>query len=195
MSNATNDESNVEESPEMVDGYYFVIVPRIMGSISALSSMVIIYVIFKAMTKLKSTYHRIMFGMSIGDIIASIGMSLTHLPMPAPGINPLVDLYISPDYRIGTIQTCNIQGFMIMAGTLLNYMYNAALCWYYYFVIVKTMKDNVIAKRIEPFLHCIPILLSLSYGITLYLLRAYNPDASFCLAGKLHDKACFFVPI
>jgi hypothetical protein len=72
-------------SPNTVDPWetdYAALVPRFTGSLSAVSSALIIYVILRSEARLSSIYHRIMFGMSLADICGSIAMALTSLPMP-----------------------------------------------------------------------------------------------------------------
>ena len=63
---------------------YGAIVPRISGGISLVSSILIIYVIFKSQAKISTIiYHRILFGMSVADILSSSAIALTTLPMPS----------------------------------------------------------------------------------------------------------------
>jgi len=70
-------------------GYYSVyvseygaIVPRITAGTSAVSSFLILYLLLRSKTKLSTIYNRIMFGMSMADVLGSLAMSLTTLPMP-----------------------------------------------------------------------------------------------------------------
>jgi hypothetical protein len=61
---------------------YGAIVPRVTGFLSAISSMLIMYVIVRSSRGLSTIYHRIMFCMSVFDIFTSVAMGLTTLPMP-----------------------------------------------------------------------------------------------------------------
>jgi hypothetical protein len=65
---------------------YGAIVPRMTGFLSAISSMLIMYVIVRSSRGLSTIYHRIMFGMSVFDIFTSVAMGLTTLPMPKDDI-------------------------------------------------------------------------------------------------------------
>jgi hypothetical protein len=51
----------------------------VTASLSALASMLLIFIIFRSTTKLGSIYHRILFGMSFYDIIESLAMALTTI--------------------------------------------------------------------------------------------------------------------
>jgi hypothetical protein len=161
------------------------VVPRVSASISLISSLLIICIIFRSLTRLNSIYHRIMFGISVADIIVSTAIVFARSAMPRQGISKALDFYFaSCDHRRGTIQTCNIQGFFFAVGSLLTSTYNSSLCWYYYCVIVKAMSDEAIRKRMEPFMHGIPIIWSLGPGITFLFLDAYNPGVAWCTVGE-----------
>ena len=58
---------------------------RIAGIISAVSSLLVIYVIMRSSRSSSSlptkTYHRIMFGMSLANIIASIAAAFSYSQM------------------------------------------------------------------------------------------------------------------
>ena len=138
-------------------------VPRISSIASVFSSSLIIYIIFRSSTGLKSIYHRLMFGMSLGDMISSTAFSLAHLPMHRPGINDTVDLMFefTSDQRLGNRASCAAQGFFWFLGSSSTYLYNAALCWYYYCVIVKSMEDVCIRKKLEPCFHGVSVGFSL----------------------------------
>jgi hypothetical protein len=67
--------------PPLTDDFA-VLAPRYSGGASVLASSTIIYLIFKSQTKLRtSIYHRIMLGMSSADVLRSIAIGLTTLPM------------------------------------------------------------------------------------------------------------------
>ena len=107
---------------------YVAVVPTLTGILSAISSAIIIYLIFRSAAGLSTIYHRIMFCMSFCDIIASIGYMLTSLPMPA--VMPLEEElgYYFPGPRYGNTVTCNVQGFLTSFGSVGMFGYNATLC-------------------------------------------------------------------
>ena len=87
------------------------IVPRITGSMSVISSSLIITIILRSTRKLSTVYHRIMFGMSCADILGSIAMSLTTLPMPSEDVPSTW-----AGTRLGNVYTCTAQGFLFILG-------------------------------------------------------------------------------
>ena len=58
------------------------VAPRFSGSISFVASTLIVYLILRSETRLSTTYHRLLFGMSVSDMMSSFAMALTSLPFP-----------------------------------------------------------------------------------------------------------------
>jgi len=164
------------------------LIPRITGSISATASSLIIYLILRSDKKLSSIYHRIMFGMSCADILSSVAIALTTLPMPSDFPCEDEDLFNTNDGK-GSIQTCNIQGFFLIVGINVMYAYNAMLCVYYACVIAFQMSEENIHKRVEPFLHFIPIFSGLAVAIPPIFLDLYNPGLGWCNLGAIECTA------
>lgn len=187
MTNHTNYTLEGKEDILEIGHVYRNALPRTSATISLVSSIIIIYIIFRSLTKLNSIYHRIMFGMSLGDIMMSFAVALTHLPMPKPGISEAVDIMFDESDghdRLGTVSTCELQGFFFIVGANVTYMYFGTLSCYYYCVIVKTMRDHVIKKRVEPFIHLIPVMVGLFSGTIFYIIGAYNPGLAWCTMSK-----------
>mmetsp|Transcript_20118 Transcript_20118/g.24791 ORF Transcript_20118/g.24791 Transcript_20118/m.24791 type:complete len:470 (+) Transcript_20118:77-1486(+) len=160
-------------------------IPRVTGSISATASSLIIYLIFRSETKLSSIYHRIMFSMSCADILSSAAIALTTLPMPSEFPcegNPW------EGRAKGNIQTCEAQGFIIVAGGITG-LYNAALCVYYACAIAFQMREENIHKRVEPFLHSIPMFFGLVVAIPPLFLDLYNPGPGWCTLRSIECTA------
>lgn len=116
-------------NPDYWPTTYIALVPRIIGCLSAISSAVIIFLVFRTVARLSTVYHRVMFCMSLCDIIGSIGIALTTLPMPAvmPEEKKLNLLYW-PGPRYGNTVTCNAQAFFITFGAVGMFGYNVTLC-------------------------------------------------------------------
>ena len=163
---------------------YAVITPRITGMISAISSFLIIYVIFKSKSKLGTIYHRILFAMSCADILGSLATALTTLPMPKRfpvGIE--VDSYDEWNVtRLGNTQTCEAQGFCWVFGLITMLFYNGSLCMYYACAIAFRMSDAKIRKFVEPVLHLVPLALGLVIAVIPLFQKRYNPTGweSWC---------------
>ena len=160
-------------------------VPRITGSISAVSSSLIIYLIYRSKPKLTTIYHRIMFCMSVADIMASTAMALTTLPMPRND-DPYWEAIFWEDDELGTVlwrdqtkvgtrQTCAAQGFFYSTGISMMFCYNGMLCMYYACAIAFRMKDAQIRKRIEPFMHILPFFSGLAPVIPSFMYGFYSP--------------------
>jgi len=151
-----------------------VIVPRVTGSISTCSSFAIIYLIATSESGLKSVYHRLMLGLSISDIIASVAMSLTTLPMPTPEVYPIARFQFVGSTRLGNFQTCTAQGFCYVFGSSASYTYTGCLCVYFACSIGFRIHQKKIEKKVEPFLHMIPIGWSLLGSVPFLFLEMYN---------------------
>jgi len=152
-------------------------IPRVTGSISATASSLIIYLIFRSEKKLSSIYHRIIFGMSSADILTSLAIVLTTLPIPSD--LPCEDNPWEGRAK-GNIQTCEAQGFIIITGVFVIGLYNAMLCVYYACVIAFQMSEDKIHKRVEPFLLSIPVIVGIAGGIHPLLFHNINPNKNWC---------------
>jgi len=127
------------------------------ASLSTLAAALIIFIIYRSSTKMGSVYHRIMFGMSYYDIIQSLAMSFTTMPMPTDMIYEQFEGLI-----IGTQASCRAQGFVFMFGSLSALTYNVVLWWYYLCALHFQMTEDDIRKYIEPLFHILPFVVSLA---------------------------------
>ncbi len=105
------------------------IVPRLTGILSAVSSSLIIFLIFRSASRISTIYHRIMFAMSIFDIMGSIAMSFTSILMPKEmPLEKELGMLSWPGARYGNTFTCDVQGFLATFGPTCMTGYNIALC-------------------------------------------------------------------
>ncbi len=148
----------------------------VSSAISALSSMLIIYIIFISSTKLSSIYHRILFGMSICDMIGKLAFGLGTLPYPAHGKDKWTDIINIPGPRMGNVHTCAAQGFIAYLFMEGYYHYYMCLLVYYLFAIGIKMSEENIKKNLEPFFHALSIFLSLYNSVPPLLHGDYNPS-------------------
>ena len=144
------------------------------GSLSAICSILIIYMIILSQNRLSSTYHRLMFCMSVFDIIGSISMALTTLPMPSD--DEIVNAYGYAGTRLGTIRTCELQAFFMMVGTYGTHSYTAALCIYYLCILGYQRSFDAVKKHVEPYLHLGVGLIIASASLPGLFLGLYNPS-------------------
>ncbi len=146
--------------PPFIDSFA-AITPRITGGLSAISSSTLIYLILRSEARLSTIYHRIMFGMSFFDIIGSISMGLSTIPMPKDLDDEVFwyqDEWVGT--RLGNVHTCGAQGFGYLFGTYAMYAYNTSLCIYYACALCFKIKERNIVKFVEPILHLFPITLA-----------------------------------
>ena len=107
---------------------YIQIVPRLSGSLSAVSSATIIYLIFRSQTRLSSIYHQIMLCMSMFDISANLARVLTTIPMPTKMPQEKELGFEWPGGRYGNHATCAAQGFFTLSGAVGMFAFNSTLC-------------------------------------------------------------------
>ena len=167
-----NDEIPKYEGPS---GRLWTLNTTVSGSISLLSSMLIIIAIFKSQLKLTNMYHRIMLAMSTMDVIGSLAMALTtHL---APSTEEFYDL----PHASGTEATCMLQGFGFTFGYMTAFLYVSGLGYYYLCRIHFRMSDgDCREKGVELKIHlvCIlvPLLVTVSVVVQVLLVNLSLPD-------------------
>ena len=163
---------------------YSYIATTISSSLSAVSSALIIFIILRSNVGLHSIYQRIMFGMSLGDLLSSFAMALTMLPAPPHMEDEVLYCYDyeTPVPRYGNTATCSVQGFFISFGSILNFGYYGMLCLYYVFAIGFCMEERKIVRYVEPILHFVPLTCGLGTAIAALGLQMINPSRSevFC---------------
>jgi len=160
--------------------------PIVTSFLSLSGSVTILFILLrKKRGRLSSTYERLMYGMSCMNVLSSSANSLATLPSPAD--DPYYDAYGKYYQRfpgMGTTATCTAQGFLFHFGQIGTTLYYCTLS-IYYVLIVRIMcrsciKEGSIQRRIEPILHGIPILYSLSTSIFLALTGNFNNATSVC---------------
>jgi hypothetical protein len=173
---------------------YVNIVPRLSGSLSAVSSATIIYLIFRSQTRLSSIYHQIMLCMSILDITSTIAMALTTIPMPREMPQEKELGFEWPGGRYGNHATCAAQGFFTLSGSIAMFGFNAMLCLYYACAVAFQMKEKNIRKYILPIIYGVPLVSGFGFAITLLFAGSYNPPTDFMLGywcvGTVYPAGC-----
>eukprot|EP00979_Chaetoceros_neogracilis_P003259 scaffold576_cov146-Chaetoceros_neogracile.AAC.11 len=145
----------------------------VTASISFISSVAIISMIHRSYVGLSSTFHRLLLGLSIADILSSFWLMLSTL--------------LSPTYTSGyvwnprgNINSCDAQGFFLFLGIMGAPLYNCSLCFYYLAIVKFNKKDTFIREKIEPYLHAVPILVSLTGAFTILAKKSFNANVSYC---------------
>lgn len=151
------------------------VIKHVCGSISLFASATLMWMICRSYSGLSTPFHRLLFGLCFFDIIASIGYALSTSMSPKE-----TSYYVWN--ASGNMASCNFQGFLHILG---NYgcLYNVSLCAYYLAVIKYSMSDEDIRKKIEPFLHGVPIICSIVFAISGLAVSVYNagPMSGTCL--------------
>lgn len=150
--------------------YEGIVIHAITGSISAFASGLIIFVIIRSNNGLSTSFHRLMLGMSLMDILESLMIAITTLPMPADMVYEQFK-----GVSIGNNFTCQAQGAIVNGAGLGTLTYTAALCFFFLCQIGFQMEEGHIAKYVEPFLHLFCVGAAISLGTLGVLGRFYNP--------------------
>jgi hypothetical protein len=153
------------------------ILPKITGSASVICSSLIAYSVIRDKRNRSKVYHRLLLGMSIADLSSSFWLALSTWPIPKEtGI-----LWAS-----GNTLSCNFQGFFTQFGVS-SPIYNGSLSIFYLLVIRYGWKEDQL-KRIEPFLHGVPILWGLGTGIAGLCLTLFNSANLWCWVAPYEDR-------
>ena len=148
----------------------FVILPKITGAFSFLGSSYIVFSIIRDPKKQEMTYHRIMFGMSILDMLSSFsGPLLSTWPMPR-GYHM---------YAFGTSATCEAAAFFHQLGVCGTPLYNCCLVTFYCLLLKHNWTKSRIAN-VEKYFHIIPWTVCLSVSIAAIPCKVYGPSAFSC---------------
>lgn len=145
------------------------LVPKFPAALSFCSSLFIVQHVCRDRNRRSRCYHRLLFGMSISDIIGSFGLFLSTWPIPKG------EAYLAT----GNVESCIAIGFINQSAILCTPCYNASLGVYYLLVIVRGWKEEKVGK-VEIFLHAFPLLMGLGTGIAGIPLRLYNGTGHSC---------------
>eukprot|EP00956_Cyclotella_meneghiniana_P022223 scaffold41709_cov26-Cyclotella_meneghiniana.AAC.1 len=152
-------------------GRSLIIIRSTSAIVSVISSCCLIRMIMTSKDCLSTTYHRLLLGMSIGDILCSLP-SATFASMSPTDVS-----YMVWSAR-GNQATCSIYGFVVILGMDLTLYYSCSLNIYYLILIKYNKSGAYIRKKVEPFLHGIPISLGLIWSIIGLVDKNYNAGES-----------------
>jgi len=152
-----------------------IIILMVTGPISVVSSAIIMCMIWRSRAKLSICYHRIMFGMSLTDIILSSALSFNSVPAPIGTPHAWK--------AFGNRSTCKAQGFFIMFGMIAAPTYFLSLQIYYFRMIKYQTSTNTIRPNVEPYLHFAPILVGCIAAFVPLVTNSMNPGSrGYCWA-------------
>mmetsp|Transcript_19634 Transcript_19634/g.24766 ORF Transcript_19634/g.24766 Transcript_19634/m.24766 type:complete len:403 (-) Transcript_19634:191-1399(-) len=155
------------------------------ASVSFIASMTIIIMVKRA--KLITPYRRLIFGLSAGEAIHSLGMITGPLAPP-------VDLPLSP-WGQGNTKTCEANGFLNVFGSMNVQLYLTALCVYLYYKLNRKMNDEVFASRVERKMHLVLNACSIMLSIGALATKSMNPipTGAICTSAR-YPPGCGMIP-
>ena len=122
------------------------ILPFFSSLLSFLGSAQIVWMVFSA--KRITPYRRILFGLSCCDMFASFAYPWQSFLLPNATSQRV--------WAIGNDRTCSALGFAQQLF-LASILYNAMLSLYFLLTVRQGMKDPVLARRYEPWMHVMAI--------------------------------------
>lgn len=146
------------------------IVPKFTSLLSMFGSGFIIMKVIKKPRNQQTTYHRLLFGMSLCDLLASTCFFFTTWPIPREE-----NVYAAS----GNQATCIVQGFFSQFS-LATAMYNASLSLFYVMKIRYMWTTRRIERRLEPALHIVSLSIGIGTAIAGVVLKLYNNDSWEC---------------
>jgi hypothetical protein len=143
------------------------------ASISFISSLTIATAIVRSDGGLTSPFRRLIFGLSLSDVLQSFGLIAGPFASPASDISP---------FGLGNQGTCSAQGFILHLSGYTVPMYTCALSYYYYCKLKCDMSDETFSRRIEWKAHGTCWLVGLSISITALATETINTysTGTFC---------------
>jgi hypothetical protein len=154
------------------------------GSISFIASILLVTHILRSHECLCSTYHRLIFGLSVADIISSFGIALSST------MTPKEISYLVP-FASGNAATCDAQGFLIHFPVFVSACYNCCICFYYLAIISYSKRYDYIQRKLEPWFHGISILFPLVINVILVATDSFNAfNGSFCFPQPHNPPHC-----
>lgn len=146
------------------------LVPVFTAVLSMCGSTLIILDIVYDRQKRRSVYHRIMLVFSFFDLINSLSMGITTLPVPA-------DLGVL--WAIGNDATCNFQGYIAQMGGTACMLYNATLT-IYFVQVIRFQKKETQLKKWEWFYHIPPFVVGVGTATTSLALGWFGFSELWC---------------
>ena len=144
-----------------------VITRIVTGCLSAVSSSLLLFFILNSPTGLKSPYSRIVFGLSLADVLQSLGVFLGPFAAPADPLNI---------YGRGNIQSCEAVGFLTVTGFLAVPWYTLHLTYYFLKRVKYKVKPVDFANGEEKWLHL--LIWTYSVSATIYALAKGQINAT-----------------
>ena len=158
------------------------IVKCIASSLSLTASSFIVHMIRNSSRGLKSSYSRIIFGLSIGDILHSCGTFIGPFAVPRG----------TPDspMAFGTIAACDYSGFLVLLGYITTVLYLLFLVYFFWRRVKYRISPQKFAKKEEKYLHVLTWLIAFVLPIIALARKAFNPTkyGTYCILRSFPDS-------
>lgn len=139
--------------------------------ISLISSTLLVCIIFKTKDRLSTTYHRLLLGICIADLLASLSSAIFGVAVASEVA------YLSWNAS-GNVTSCDAQGFIYALGAVAGVWYSCSLNLYYLVKIRFNRSDAHIKRKIEPWLHIVPSFVSLAISSACLAKELFNSSFS-----------------
>ncbi len=152
------------------------------SAVSALLSLLVLVIILRSQSKLRSVYHRIAFVMSFWDMTAACARTLSTLPMPTD----IGNVYPFEGSR-GNIGTCETQAILILTGMSFSLLNLSILSFFYLFTIRYRRSEKYFKRRILPGLWTLATISVICVILVFKRREMLNPRPMFpyCFVGPL----------
>ena len=145
-------------------------VPKLTSLLSILGSCYIIFDICRL--EKRNTYHRIIFGMNVMDLMALVAWFFTTWPMPEGTVGAVG--------ATGNQGTCSAQGFFSQLS-IATVLYNACLSIYFMLVIKWGWTEQRIQKaKLEYYFHAVCLTVGVGTAAMALIFGLYNPAGWQC---------------
>lgn len=147
-------------------------------------SLLLIWIIMGSRDHWRTTYHRLLLGMSSSDILISCGQTTFGALAPR-------ELGYFVWNAHGNQSMCTAVGFAAVLGGSMTLLYNCSLNLYHLALVRYGTTPAYIETRVEPWLHAVPIIYGLAMGVAGVAMGALNPDLyGECFIGGYDPLHC-----
>ena len=180
-----------------------VITTMTTASVSFVASSALSIKIASSLNGLHSPYRRLIFGLSISDVMQSVALITAVFSTPESVPQAI--------WGMGNRATCAANGFFFCMGMGCMPMYFCAICYYYLCKLKKNMTDDAFSKGMEWKIHAFIILVNISICIAAIATKTMNSSVTgtFCtiatfptgcrqqpeLYGECDEKIAFYSSI
>jgi hypothetical protein len=157
------------------------IIPKFTGGLSVMGSSYILFDIVvrnRGNKMFQTTFHRLLIGLAIADLLSSLAYCLSHWMFPSQvpmGTDPEWYQVLFP-YATGNQATCATQGFIMQMGQCASIIFTACISIQFVLKIRYRWTASQM-RRAEYVFFTFGILLPLATSLTAVSIGAMNPTA------------------